>query len=51
MEFQLRTSFKGLCDRTKIKSFLAAKRLMAVGNSNRETISATARIIIYIIIY
>lgn len=49
MEFQLRTSFKGLCDRTKIKSSSAAKRLMAVGNGNRETISATARIIIYIL--
>lgn len=33
MEFQLRTSFKGLRDRTKIKSFLADKRLMAVGTA------------------
>jgi hypothetical protein len=49
MEFQLRTSFKGLCDRTKIKSFLAAKRLMAVGNGDGESISETARIIICII--
>lgn len=50
MEFQLRTSFKGLCDRTKIKSFLAAKRLMAVGNSIGRR-SRQPHVLLYILLF
>jgi len=51
MEFQLRTSFKGLCDRTKIKSSLAAKRLMAVGITAIGRRSRQPHVLLYILLF